>query len=140
MHTTQNIWNRKNARRSEKECGPSQTIPGESYSIAELLEKHAHGILPQVGHKGIYDDQETLDHDTDVSYRTPGFELSDITEKLEEYDELKEKIEIHRKIQNKDKKIALQKAEKAKQKEEILKEIALEKEDGSANDRAKVAE
>lgn len=41
---------------------PSETIPNETYTIRELLEKHTRGVLPHGIHReGIYDENASLD-------------------------------------------------------------------------------
>ncbi|WNK13157.1 MAG: hypothetical protein [Microvirus sp.] len=45
---------------------PSKTIQGEAYTIADLLIKHANGIIPAVSLQGLYDEDPTH-NDEDMS-------------------------------------------------------------------------
>jgi len=59
----------------EKNDDPSMTIPGESYSIRELLEKQTQGIMPPIHRQQIYDENPTFDTDTTV--HNPDYDLTD---------------------------------------------------------------
>lgn len=53
---------------------PSATIPGETYTITELMAKQAHGLLPQFS--VAYEDQDA-NIDDDISHRRP-LDLTDL--------------------------------------------------------------
>jgi len=45
----------------EINLSPSKTIQGESYTIQELLKKHASGNMPDIERNGVYQDDENID-------------------------------------------------------------------------------
>jgi len=54
----------------------SLTIQGDAYSIKELLEKYANGVMPAIGKTG--DFEEEPDIDSPDPTRAPDFDLSDL--------------------------------------------------------------
>lgn len=81
-------WDVKPTKESTE---PSQTIPGEAYTIRELLTKFTRGVIPDVGKNMKFDDSEDFE-DIDIS-RVPDFDLSDITEYKENIEAAKELYE-----------------------------------------------
>lgn len=73
-------------RFNEKTVGASKTIPGETYTIRELLNKHTRGILPPgIDREPIYDNEPNFD--------SPDFQKinrSDINDKKQFQRETKE--------------------------------------------------
>lgn len=45
----------------ETPIGKSMAVPDDSYTIKEILERHANGMIPAIGKDGMYD--EDPDHD-----------------------------------------------------------------------------
>lgn len=66
----------------EKNGLPSETIPGQSYTIRELLEKFTHGVSPAVAKIPTYDPDQGFD-DVDPT-SAPDFDLADVTILLED--------------------------------------------------------
>lgn len=105
--------------KKEENSGEVVTIPNDAFTIRELYQKHA---VPEGLHRnGHYD--EDVSHDDDVTYRTPGWDLSDIDEKLKTIKTVKDKIE--------QKKILDQ---KAKETEKIKSELKIELEQEKAKE------
>ncbi|MBA7535645.1 hypothetical protein ES705_27903 [subsurface metagenome] len=94
----------------EKNSGNSVTVPGQSYTVGELLEKHIQGNLPDVRRQEYYEEDPDLDN-MDPTQK-PDFDLADAT-LLQ--DDLNKKIVAYKKI--KEEKIL----ENKKIKEEKLK-------------------
>ncbi len=81
-HYTRQKYQNSNTFKShggEKNSGKSKTVQDESYTVRELLEKHANGLMPQVGMNPQYDYEEAT-HDDDVTFRKPDLDLTDIDE------------------------------------------------------------
>lgn len=58
--------------------GESMAVPGESYTIKELLLKHSQGIMPQIGNpEPIFDDQEDMTTNPTLS---PTFDFAEAHE------------------------------------------------------------
>jgi len=76
-------------KKSDKETpsGVSKTIPDQSYTIQELLEKFTHGLDLGINQTGQYDEEPSLDQD--VTLRTPGSDFTHIEEKIH-----KEEVEL----------------------------------------------
>lgn len=72
----------------EENHSPSMTVPGESYSIQDLIQKHTSGIPVPVFHQGEYDDEP--EHD---DYDKRELMNADIVEQNEAIQEAQEKIE-----------------------------------------------
>lgn len=89
---------------------PSQTIAGESYSIAELLRKQTQGIMPQLG-KAVYDGEDT-DHDTPIAHRN----TKDISELMEISKKAQDELDYAKEV------VEQSKADKKKAKEEAENE------------------
>lgn len=53
----------------------SLTVPGEAYSIRELLQKYTQGIMPAVAREGYYEDTDDEDFDV-LPDRLPDFDLT----------------------------------------------------------------
>jgi len=87
----------------------SLTIQGDAYSIKELLEKYANGVMPAIGKTG--DFEEEPDIDSPDPTRAPDFDLSDLDRLGRETKETLDKRDF----------IETTRAEKA-QKEATLKE------------------
>lgn len=64
---------------------PSKTIPGDSYTIRELMEKFARGQIPPIAKQTYFDDPEDFD-EIDPT-KDPSFDLSDATQMRESLDE-----------------------------------------------------
>lgn len=96
----------------EKNSGEVKTVPNEAYTIRELYERHA--VPEGLNRNGHYD--EDVSHDDDVSFRTPGFDLSEIDNKLNTIEAVKKRIENKKILDQKSK-------DKEKIKSELLKEI-----------------
>lgn len=63
---------------------PSETIPDQSYSIPEIMEKFTRGIDPMISRTGQYPEIEAT-FESDLGYIPPEFDLTDIpVETLEE--------------------------------------------------------
>lgn len=62
MEKSKEIWNSLNARERRTkglECKtPSLTVPDQSMTIREIMERHAHGIAMPVGKEPIYSEDE----------------------------------------------------------------------------------
>jgi len=69
---------------------PSQSVAGEAYTIKELLEKHANGIMPQLTINDQYDNDPELDDD--VTMRNPDLDLTDIDTMAEKVKKTQDKI------------------------------------------------
>lgn len=67
--------------RQEKCGGVSMTVPDDSYSIRELLEKYSRGMMPPVGKQGQFDPGADLDSD-DLE-KLPHQDLFEIQERRE---------------------------------------------------------
>lgn len=96
----------------EKTDPVSETIPGESYSIRELLERAIIGNVPNIEKKGSY--AEDPDFDDDDETRRPDFDLADATSSI---DELENKFSLEKTKQ----KIAKQKEIEDLEKEKVRK-------------------
>lgn len=59
----------------EKNFPPSQTIPNEAYTIRQLLDDHTRGIMPQVKHQGLYEEEPDLDNPP--LNKQPDYDLED---------------------------------------------------------------
>lgn len=46
----------------ERNEGVSLTVPNQSYTIRELMAKHASGSLPLIGKEGTFEDEPDIDH------------------------------------------------------------------------------
>nr|UXQ87914.1 MAG: hypothetical protein [Microvirus sp.] len=91
--------------------GESQTIPGDSYTIRELLKKHTQGIMPPIGRQTYYDD---ADIDSPDPTKAPDFDLTDVTDIKNQIQTDIEKRENESKL--KAQKKQQENAEKAKEK------------------------
>jgi len=61
---TQYNYDWKKDTKFEETEGPSMTVPDESYTIKELVQRHSQGLPAQVGLNGEYDEDPTHeDHD-----------------------------------------------------------------------------
>mgnify|MGYP000667838063 CR=1 FL=1 len=109
---------------SEQETNnePSQTIPDLSYTIRELLEKFAHGVMPPVGRDVVYDEDPDIDNPDPT--RDPAFDLSDATRLKEESLEILQKQEDEQASKTKEanKKQAIKEAKELLQLESEAKE------------------
>lgn len=56
--------------------GPSLAIPGEAYTIRELLEKYTNGVMPDIHREGQYDEEPDIDNPD--MFRKPDLDLSDL--------------------------------------------------------------
>lgn len=62
----------------------SVTIPDESYTIPEILEKYTKGIAPQVALHGFYE-SDTPDFDSIDPTKDPAFDIVDATELFNDF-------------------------------------------------------
>lgn len=111
----------------EHPVGETLTIPGESYTIQELLQKYTHGIVPPLHREGIYEDSDSFE---DNPFRRPEADLTDI-------DNAQAKIEDVEKRHQQIKQTKKQKAEQKKQEQKIrekIKQEAIDKNDEQNND------
>ncbi|MBA7539826.1 hypothetical protein ES705_32111 [subsurface metagenome] len=95
---------------SEKNTGPSVTVPGQSYSVAELLNRHIAGNMPDVKRQEYYDPEASFDNMDPTE--NPDFDLSDATVLADEI-----KIKIEEQKEKKKEKDEKDKKEKDQQKE-----------------------
>lgn len=66
----------------EKNDGISETIQNDSYTVAELLEKHAQGILPPIGRQAFYEENPDIDNPDPTL--DPDFDIIDAKNQLDE--------------------------------------------------------
>jgi hypothetical protein len=57
---------------------PSMTVPDQSLTVREILERYVRGIAPSCAYDPLYDDREDLDFDDANPAESPDFDLSDI--------------------------------------------------------------
>jgi hypothetical protein len=57
---------------------PSMTVPDQSLTVAEILDRYTRGIAPPCAHTPIYDDRDDLGFDDVNPVDRPDFDLSDI--------------------------------------------------------------
>lgn len=97
--------------RGDTITGDSLTVPDQSMSVQEMLERHVQGVLdPSMVYEGLYDD-DNVNHDDDLSHR----EQRDQLELLELAHESKKTI---KEIEDLDKTISKQKKQEAKEAEQ----------------------
>lgn len=72
----------------EVNSGELITVPDQSYTIEELLDKFSHGIVPAVQMQGTYDDDGS---------DSPAFVPDDATDVQERYAELSSRVVSERK-------------------------------------------
>jgi len=65
--------------------GQSMTIPGQAYTISEILEKYTRGQAPRIAKDGYYEENPSLDSIDPM--RSPDFDLADATILLDQYNE-----------------------------------------------------
>lgn len=75
---------------------PSMTIPDQSLTIPQILERYVSGIELPYGPEDIYDDDDPDSFETDPLL-DPAFDLVDVTEAQETARLLKERLESERK-------------------------------------------
>lgn len=63
----------------EPVIGVSETVPDQSYTIRDLLERFASGTMPPVGHDGHYDDESDVENWITDPTLKPDFDLADYT-------------------------------------------------------------
>ena len=63
----------------EPVIGVSETVPDQSYTIRDLLERFASGIMPSVGQDGYYDDETEVENWITDPTLKPDFDLADYT-------------------------------------------------------------
>lgn len=73
----------------------SMAMPNQAYSIKEILDRFARGMMPPIQKQGIYANDPTFD-DVDPT-RDPAFDLADVTERTEEIDNLLTELEKKKK-------------------------------------------
>ncbi|AXH73516.1 MAG: hypothetical protein [Microviridae sp.] len=81
----------------EKGGGKSLTIPGESYTIQEILYKFARGVSPELSKVPIWTDPDDFD-DID-EFRRPDYDLADTVE-------AKTQIELYKALRSKNKRLS----------------------------------
>jgi hypothetical protein len=59
---------------------PSMTVPDQSLTVSQLLDRYTRGLAPPIAHDPLYDDREDLDFDDVNPAERPDFDLSDLTE------------------------------------------------------------
>jgi len=62
----------------EENSGEVITVPYQSYTIREIFEKFGNGMPLPIGHNGNYDPDPDIDNPD--PYRSPDFDLADLTE------------------------------------------------------------
>lgn len=111
----------RNGERGIENNDPSVTVPGQSYTIAELIEKHRIGISPEVSKPVTYMENPTFD-DVDPT-ADPDFDLADVTTLKSEIDLKVEKAKTKKKVEPKepinDSVAEVKKAEKGETKKEV---------------------
>lgn len=71
---------------------PSMTVPDQSLTVRDLLERYTRGIAPACAREPLYDDRENLDfEDVDPSER-PDFDLVDVDLHRRNLEALSEKV------------------------------------------------
>lgn len=66
----------------EPVTGVSETVPDQSYTVRDLLERFASGTMPSVGKDGFfYDESDVVNWVTDPTLR-PDFDLADYTNEM----------------------------------------------------------
>lgn len=63
----------------EPVIGESVTVPDQSYTIRDLLERFASGTMPPVGQDGYYDDPTDVENWITDPTLKPDFDLADYT-------------------------------------------------------------
>lgn len=63
----------------EPVTGVSETVPDQSYTIRDLLERFASGTMPPVGQDGYYDDETEVENWITDPTLKPDFDLADYT-------------------------------------------------------------
>lgn len=66
-----------NTRDMEANTGLSLTIPGQSYTVREILEKFTRGLAPRVSKNGVFEEDPSFD--TIDATQSPDFDLTDAT-------------------------------------------------------------
>lgn len=97
---------------------PSQTVPDESYTLKEILERSQRGLVDNVIRRVVYDDEPNLNEINIL--RRQGLDITDLDERLQKLNENLQTAKAE-----KDKKIREQQEEKVKQEREQLKEELL---------------
>jgi hypothetical protein len=59
---------------------PSMTVPDQSLTVSEILDRYTRGLAPPIARDPIYDDRENLDFDDVDPVDRPDFDLSDVSE------------------------------------------------------------
>lgn len=75
---------------SKSTVGPSLTVPDQSYTIREILEKFTRGIDPYLTKLPSYDDDDITVDDDLLPDRSPDSDLSDIDRAVEYVDAVAE--------------------------------------------------
>lgn len=88
--TFTNHYNYKPGRGNEVPQGVSLTVPDQSYSIRDILEKYTRGIAPLVAKEPIYDD------DPDINNPDPLENPLDITDVQEALNNTNERIALNK--------------------------------------------
>lgn len=104
MRKIRRRYNYKPGKQNETPKGVSVTIPGETYTIRELLKKHTRGILPpDIIRQGQYSDEQEFDspdlqklHRSDINDKTAQINELKKTQKILEQ-EHQNKIKQHKK-------------------------------------------
>lgn len=112
MKFRSNVNYQEREQEKEKVIGESETIPGESLTIRELLQKHVNGIAPPIGRQVYYEEEPDIDN-PDIT-RSGDFDLTTISDSRTELEALQERYDKQER----------QRAEKRKKAEEKhLKEL-----------------
>jgi len=90
VYVTQFTYVFDKKKHGEKKFGKSLTLPDQSYSIQEMLEKFVRGIPVSTATNGGYDDDPDMDN-IDPS-RMADYDLTTLTEMQEEYSVLLKSI------------------------------------------------
>lgn len=77
---------------------PSLTIPNETYTIRELLEKHTRGVMPDIAMEGTYGEEEP-DFDSPDLNQIHQMDLYDVQEHLTKTKKLIEQLDENYKSQ-----------------------------------------
>lgn len=96
----------------------SLTVPDETYTVKEILEKSKNGLIPSLSGKAFYMENE-MDHEDDDLDK---FNRSDMQEKAEILERARETVNTWERAESL-KKAAADKVKKAREEEQLAKKI-----------------
>jgi len=97
---------------SETNNSDTITVPGEAYTIRELLEKHTQGIYPQIAKEPQYEENPDFEN-IDIT-KNPDFDLTDASEM---------KQSMLQKLEEQEQKLATEAEEKRAQENAKIEEL-----------------